>query len=497
MKTVIGIDNGTQSTKVIFYNYEKKEIAFSASAVHELISKDDGTKEQKAAWWIAALKKCLAAAPDKIRKTAVAVGVSGQQHGFVPLDKEGKVLYNVKLWCDTATAEECTEIETRFGTIEKLYAEAGNRILPGYTASKILWLKKNHPETYKKMQHILLPHDYLNFYLTNNYTMEYGDASGTGLLDIRSKKWNRELIHALDPDRDLFSCLPPLIKADKPAGTVTRKAAEEFGIPEGIPVSSGGGDNMMGAIGTGATEPGFMTMSLGTSGTLYGYSDIPVVDTSGTIAAFCSSTGGWLPLLCTMNCTVGTELTRTLFNYGVKEFDAEAEKALPGCEGIITLPFFTGERTPNLPNGRGCIVGMTDTNMRKANIFRSTMEAAIYGMRLGLEVFKERGFIPKEIRLTGGGANSKLWRQIAADILNLPVVLPVYTEAAALGAAMQALWCLHNTGGNKVSLSELTAQHIMMDKKTRCLPDRHTEDIYAHTYNQYKKYTTTLQPIFS
>ncbi len=497
MKTVIGIDNGTQSTKVIFYDFEKKQTVASSSAAYDVISKDDGTKEQKVQWWTEALETCFNEIDPSIKKTAVAVGVSGQQHGFVPLDEKGNVLYNVKLWCDTATAKECDEIESRFGPAEKLFSEAGNRILPGYTASKILWLKKHYPDNYRRMKHILLPHDYLNFYLTDNYVMEYGDASGTGLLDVRKREWNRELVHALDPGRDLFQCLPDLLEAHEPAGSVTAEAADKLGIPAGILVSSGGGDNMMGAIGTGTTSNGVMTMSLGTSGTIYGYSDTPVIDESGNLAAFCSSTGGWLPLLCTMNCTVGTELLRALFDYGVKDFDTLAGKAEPGSGGIITLPFFTGERTPNLPGGKGCILGMTDTNVRKENIFRSSMESAVFGMRLGLETFKELGFKPTEIRLIGGGANSPLWRQIAADILNLPVVIPEIMEAAAFGAGLQALWAYRKTQNKKESITSITAEHVKLKKGEECGPKDENVAAYNKSYKLYNRYVDHLKPLFT
>ena len=497
MKTVIGIDNGTQSTKVIFYNYEEKTVVASASRNHGLVSREDGTKEQKASWWIRALRECFAQIPEAVKKTAVAVGVSGQQHGFVPLDEKGEVLYNVKLWCDTTTVDECGEIENRVGSADELFKEGGNRILPGYTASKILWLKKNQPDTYEKMRHILLPHDYINFYLTGRYTMEYGDASGTGLLDVRNRKWNRKIIKALDPQRDLLHFLPRLLEADEPAGRITVKAAEELGLPEGILVSSGGGDNMMGAVGTGTVSTGMMTMSLGTSGTIYGYSEAPLIDESENIAAFCSSTGGWLPLLCTMNCTVGTELTRSLFDVGVKEFDAEAAKAPAGSGGVITLPFFTGERTPNLPNGRGCFVGMTDTNMKKENIFRSTMESAVLGMRLGLETFRDLGFAPREIRITGGGANSPLWRQITADILNLPVIVPVYKEAAALGAGLQALWSyLRGDEKNEVAIEAITEEHVVFDEESRCIPDSQAVVVYDEVYKRYRRYIEAVKPLF-
>ncbi len=496
MKTVIGIDNGTQSTKVIFYDFENKVIVASASAPHELISSNDGTSEQKAEWWIEALESCFSEIEPEIKKTAVAVGVSGQQHGFVPLDKDGEVLYNVKLWCDTSTASECNEIEASYGSGESILSEAGNRILPGYTASKILWLKKNYNDLYRRMQHILLPHDYINFYLTGKYTMEYGDASGTGLLNITKRKWDKDVLHALDSDRDLSECLPFLIEAHETAGQITEFISSRLGIPPGLIVSSGGGDNMMGAIGTGATDIGVITMSLGTSGTIYGYSDKPVVDEKGNLAAFCSSNGGYLPLLCTMNCTVATEQMRNLFEYGVKEFDEIASKAPAGSEGVITLPFFTGERTPNLPNGKGCIVGMDITNTKKENIFRSSLESAIFGMRLGLDSFKDLGFKVKEIRLIGGGSKSAVWRQIASDILNLPIVTPVQEEAAALGGAIQALWALDHIKGKKTDINYLVKQHVGLDNKKSCIPISKNVKIYNEVYKTYNKYVEALTEIF-
>ena len=412
MKTIIGIDNGTQSTKVIFYDFENRRIAASATAPHDLISRDDGSREQKAAWWVQALQSCFDQIDPEVRKTALAAGVSGQQHGFVPLDEDGNVLRDVKLWCDTSTAGECGELTDAYGGEEKLLAEPGNLVLPGYTASKILWFKKNNPDEYARMAHILLPHDYLNYYLTGEYTMEYGDASGTALLNIKTRTWHKELVRALDPDKDLTACLPDLLEPWEVSGHVLPEIAEQFGIPAGIPVSTGGGDNMMGAVGTGTVRDGVLTMSLGTSGTLYGYSDSPVIDPRGNLAAFCSSTGGWLPLLCTMNCTVATEMMRQLFEYGVKEFDQLGAAAPAGSEGILTLPFFNGERTPNFPHGKGCIVGMTASNVKKENIFRSALESAILGMKLGLDSFRILGFKAREVRLIGGGG--KL-RRMAAD----------------------------------------------------------------------------------
>ncbi|MDR2629542.1 MAG: xylulokinase, partial [Spirochaetaceae bacterium] len=299
MKTVCGIDLGTQSCKVVLYDYEHKTIAASSQAAIELIAENDGTREQKAEWYRDALAGCFAALPEDAKKTIAAAGVSGQQHGFVPLDENGKPLYNVKLWCDTATAAECDDITRAAGGEDAVIAAAGLPLRPGYTAPKVLWLKKHRPEAFKQLAHILLPHDYVNYLLTGAYTAEYGDASGTALFDVRRREWSSRIAALIDPK--VIDCLPALVKPEAAAGTLSAAAAAEFGIPPGIPVASGGGDNMMGAVGTGTVRDGFLTMSLGTSGTLYGYSDSPVIDPTGDLAAFCSSTGGWLPLLCTMN----------------------------------------------------------------------------------------------------------------------------------------------------------------------------------------------------
>ncbi len=492
MKIVLGIDNGTQSTKTMFYDVDTKQVVAMTSAKHDMIAEDDGTREQKAEWWIDALLSCLEQVDPEIRTAVQAVGVSGQQHGFVAIDDDGNPLYKVKLWCDTSTAGECDEMTETYGGAEKLLSEAGNLIAPGYTASKILWLKKTYGDLYKKMSWVLLPHDYLNFWLTGEAVMEYGDASGTGLLNIRDRVWQEDLIRSVDAD--LLGKLPRLIGPDEKAGRITAEAAAKTGLPQGIPVSSGGGDNMMGAVGTGTVSDGVITMSMGTSGTLYGYSDKPIVDPDGILAAFCSSTGGWLPLLCTMNCTVATELTRDLFGMNVREIDAAGAAAPPGAEGVTMLPFFNGERVPNLPRGKASIMGLNATNYTKENIARASLESAVYGMKIGLDRFRELGFDVKQIRMIGGGAKSPIWRQMAADVLDVPVLIPEQAEAAALGAALQAFWMLD--GGGVTNLSAIIDQHVTVDKSASCEPDPALRDVYDEGYAQYRRWLDVLAPLY-
>lgn len=488
---VAGIDLGTQSLKTVLYDCDQKRIAAQSSCALDLISEDDGTREQKTQWYDAALKSAFEKLPCELRKRVQAVGVSGQQHGFVPLDKDGQALYNVKLWNDTSTAEECRLLTEKAGGTDAVLQEAGNLMLPGFTAPKILWFKRHYPEQWKKLRYIMLPHDYINYVLTGNYVAEAGDASGTALFNPAKRAWSSKLCSLID--ENLYDLLAPLIASDKKAGTVNKQAAELLGIPEGIPVSSGGGDNMMGAIGTGTVSDGFLTMSMGTSGTLYAYSDKPIADPERGLSGFCSSTGGWLPLLCTMNCTVATEQIRSLFGLSISEFDSLASKAQPGCQGVRILPFFNGERTPNLPNGRASISGLTMTNTSRENICRAAMESAVFALKGGLDTFKKLGFEPKEIRLIGGGSKSPLWRQIAADIMNVPITVPVSEEAAALGAAVQALWCLE--GGGAERIKELCGEHIQLDKVKSAVPGNAAGE-YEKAYADYRGLLDAIKVLY-
>lgn len=493
MKTVAGIDLGTQSMKVVIYDYEKKQIIEKASCPMDLISEADGTREQKTEWFDKGLEVCFGKLSAENKKTIEAIGVSGQQHGFVPLDKDGKPLYNIKLWCDTSTTAECAEITKAVGGDKAVVEALGNLMLPGFTAPKILWLKKNKPDAFAKLAYIMLPHDYLNYKLTGAYVMEYGDSSGTALFDSKNRCWSKKICDIIDSS--LMAKLPKLIEANQEAGKVSAQAAKAYGIPEGIPVSAGGGDNMMGAVGTGTVADGFLTMSMGTSGTLYGYSDKPISDPANGLSGFCSSTGGWLPLLCTMNCTVATEFIRGIFNLEVKELDEVAAKAPCGSEGVLVIPFFNGERTPNLPNGKASITGLTTANTNRENIARASLESAVFAMRGGLEAFRKLGFKPKEIRLIGGGSKSPLWRQIAADVMNLPIRVPALDEAAALGGAVQALWCLKNKNG-KCDIADLCAEHITLDTSKSADPIAENVAAYNKAYAEYEKVVETLSPLY-
>jgi xylulokinase len=489
MKTLCGIDLGTQSCKIVVYDYEARKVLARTQAPVGMIAGNDGTREQKAEWYDAALEACFRGIGPELRTSIVAIGVSGHQHSLVPLDADGKALYNVKMWCDTATAPECKELTAAMGGEDKLIAETGLPMRPGYTAPKLLWLKNHRPEAFARLRHILLSHDYINYLLTGEYVAEYGDASGTALFDVRTREWSAKVAGLIGPE--LLKALPRLISSDKPVGSVSVATAARFGIPQGALVAAGGGDNMMGAIGTGTVRDGSLTMSLGTSGTLYGYSDRPVIDPAGNLAAFCSSTNGWLPLLCTMNCTVASEEFRKLLGLDVKAFDAEAVKAPIGAEGVVVLPFFNGERTPNLPHGRASVNGITAANFKRENLARAALESAIFGMRIGLEGFNKLGYKAQEIRLTGGGAKSRIWQSIAANVMNLPVRIPQTDEAAAMGGAIQALWALE--GG---PIEVLVDAHVVMDGSAQVNPDPASAAAYDQVYQEYSRYLGALSSLY-
>ncbi|MES2307588.1 MAG: xylulokinase [Verrucomicrobiota bacterium] len=465
----IGIDCGTQSLKAIALDAESGEILASASQSYGMISNlSAGHMEQDPGVWIEALEISVQKVLKKIenRKSEVlAFGVSGQQHGFVPLDSENRVIRPAKLWCDTSTTAQCDQIRNHFGGRSPLIELIGNDVLPGFTAPKILWLKQNEPENFKKLHTVLLPHDYLNWYLTSKFFMEYGDASGTALLDVRKRSWSDPLIDFIDID--LRRKLPTLQSSLIPGGFLNASLAKSWGLSSNVVISAGGGDNMMGAIGTANLEKGIVTASLGTSGTIFSYSDTPIIDPQGEIAAFCDSTNGWLPLLCTMNVTIVTEALSRMFEWNHQQLAEEIDSIPVGSDGLLLLPFLQGERTPNLPQGCGTFHGLTLKNMTKAHFARATMEGITFGMAYGLGRLRELGIIANEIRLTGGGSRNSVWRQICADIFNVPVVTLKNAEGAALGAALQAL-----SGVSSKSISELTASLIRKDESTRAIPQQ-------------------------
>ena len=491
----LGIDSGTQSTKTIALDLDSGKILASASQSYGLIEGlPPGHLEQEPQQWADAVDATVRQVLEKLgkRKADVrALGVSGQQHGFVPLDKKNKVIRPAKLWCDTSTTEQCAQFDEEFGGATGLIKLAGNAMLPGYTAPKILWLKQNEPRNYKALTTILLPHDYLNFYLTGERGMEYGDASGTGLLDVREKKWCEPLVDFIDSD--LHDALPPLASSRRAFGLLRENLREAWGLSKGeVTVSSGGGDNMMGAIGTGNVQAGVVTVSLGTSGTVYAFGAEPVIDPQGEVAAFCDSTDRWLPLVCTMNVTVATELVCKMFGWSHEELEQHVNAAPAGSDRLLFLPYLNGERTPNLPGGSGVFHGLNTETMTPAHLARATMEGVTLGLGYGLNRFRELGIQPTEIRLTGGGSKSAAWRQVAADIFGVPTICLASAEGAALGAAIQAAYASQAAHGQPTTFRDLCERIVKLDEATRAKPNADHKELYAELLTRQGDLTRRL-----
>ncbi len=499
MRTLIlGIDSGTQSTKVLAVDANTGKVLASAAQGYELLPNlPPGAKEQHPHTWRDATASAIRQALRQARAVAAevkAIGVSGQQHGFVPLDNQGQVIRPAKLWCDTSTVAECEELTDKLGGAKATIRALGNAMLPGFTAPKILWLKKHEPKNYQQLATVLLPHDYLNFWLTGEKVMEYGDASGTALLDVRKRRWSQAVLDAIDPD--LAGKLPLIITSDKPAGRLQSSAARLLDLNTDVLVSAGGGDNMMGAIGTGNVTAGVITASFGTSGTIYACSEKPIVDPKGEIAAFCDSTNRWLPLLCTMNVTTATEMVRNSLGWTHEKFSAAVARVPLGAGGLVLLPYLEGERTPNVPAGTGVWLGVNPKSYSADNLARASMEGVTLGMNYGLRRLAELGVKPAQIRATGGGAKSKAWRQIMADVFNAEVVTLKVVEGAAYGAALQALWCWRREQGEKVSIQDITDRFIELNADETAQPDKRNVAFYRDLQELQDEMSESLREVF-
>ncbi|PHN56002.1 xylulokinase [Pseudomonas viridiflava] len=485
----LGIDCGTQGTKALLLDTQTGRVLGEGSAPHSLISDHHGRREQDVQQWLTALQHAVgeALAQSGVSGQQVkGIGISGQQHGLVLLDAQGQVLRPAKLWCDTESAPQNQRLLDHLGGETGSLERLGLVIAPGYTVSKLLWTKEQHPELFGQIDRILLPHDYLNYWLTGRCCTDYGDASGTGYFNVRTREWDLPLLAHIDPSGRLEKALPQLLDAEQAVGTVRPEIARLLGLNPQALVSSGGGDNMMGAIGTGNIQPGLITMSLGSSGTVYAFADQPAVSEHGSVATFCSSSGGWLPLICTMNLTNATTAIRELFALDIAAFNTAVASAPIGAEGVLMLPFLNGERVPALPDATGSIHGLDSTNLSQANLCRAVVEGTTFGLRYGLDLLRASGIKSESIRLIGGGSKSAVWRQIVADIMDTPVVCTSFAEAAALGAAIQAAWCWSSATGQSGSLQDLCERCVSLDPASETRPIAQNVAAYQQVYRHYQ-----------
>lgn len=435
----LGIDLGTSSVKVLATN-EKHEIVGDATKEYPVdFPKDKWAEQNPKDWWeqtLACIKELVSTY--HIGKDQVAaISFSGQMHGLVALDKENEVLQPAILWCDNRTEEECEDITNHFGS-EKLSDLVGNKALTGFTAPKILWTKKNRPEVFEKIKHIMLPKDYVSFKLTGKYSTDVSDASGMLLLDVENRTWSKEMLSYLGITEEM---LPRLFESYEVVGVVSDEALEELGLEGEILVTGGAGDQAAGAVGTGTVKPGVVSVTLGTSGVVFAAHDEYAVDAAGNrLHAFCHANGKYHSMgvmLSAANCLNWWVKT---VNKGVsfEELLAEAEEVEAGSNNLIFLPYLMGERTPYAdPDAKGSFVGMT-MNTTRGHMTRAVLEGVAFGLRDSIEILRDLNVPINEVRVIGGGAKSPLWKQILADVFNESIQEINTNQGGGLGAAILA-----------------------------------------------------------
>lgn len=440
MKLFLGLDISTTGAKALLIN-ENGGVVCSATAPLTLSTPHPLWSEQDPRdWWIGISKSIhMALEQAGISGSDVtAIGLTGQMHGLVMLDEHGEVLRPAILWNDQRTGEQCEEMRTRLGK-EHLIQITGNDALPGFTAPKILWVQQNEPEIYARARHILLPKDYIRYRLTGSYAMDKADGSGTILFDLKTRTWSPEILSALEIPA---SWLPSTFEGPEVTGTVSALAAAETGLVQGIPVVGGGGDQSAQAVGVGAVQPGIIALTLGTSGVVFASTESPLVEPEGRLHAFCHAVPERWHFMGVMLSAAGSlQWYRDTLAPGVS-FDtlvSEAGDIKAGSGGLLFLPYLTGERTPYPdPLVRAAWVGLTVRHTR-AHMTRAVLEGVAFGIKDSFTLILQAGLGSiKQVRMSGGGAKSGLWRQIMADVLGVELVTVNTTEGAAFGAALLA-----------------------------------------------------------
>ncbi|MGQ9747305.1 MAG: xylulokinase [Candidatus Caldatribacteriaceae bacterium] len=501
MEYFLGIDVGTTGCKVVLVNEEGVLLGRVVEEYPLYTPRPNWAEQNPEDWWQGtqkALEKIIAVS--KINpKDVVGIGLTGQMHGSVFLDREGKVLRPAILWCDQRTALECQQITEIVGW-EKIMKINCNPVLAGFTAPKIQWVKNNELQVYQKIDKVLLPKDYIRFCLTKDFATDVSDASGTSLFDVPRRKWSEELIAALEYKMSWF---PPSFESPEVTGYLKPELARRFGFRERVTVVAGGGDNAAGAIGTGIVTEGLVSASLGTSGVVFAFSSEVKVDMKGRVHTFCHAVPGKWHVMGVMlsaggslrwfRDVLGLEEKNLASLLGVDTYELlsqEAEKALPGAEGLIFLPYLTGERTPHAdPYARGVFFGLT-LKHRKNEMVRAVMEGVTFGMRDSFEIIAEMGIPVREVRAIGGGARSSLWRKIQAAVYKVPLSLLLVDEGPAFGAALLA------GVGNRAFLSVEEACQKAVQVVERIDPDPELVERYEGIYRVYRDLYPALREFY-
>lgn len=488
----LGIDLGTSSVKILAL-HEDGTIIGSVSETYPVHYYNVNWAEQNPLdWWeavVAGIKRLLLEErfePGSIR----GIGLSGQMHGLVCLDQSNDIIRPAILWCDQRTGLECDEITIEIGA-KRLSELTGNKALTGFTAPKLLWVKKNEPEHYKRIAHVLLPKDYIRFMLTGSYATDVSDASGTLMLDVKGRCWSEEMVSYLDLKKEV---LPSVYESYEITGYLSNEVKALLGLTGDIFVVAGGGDQAAGAIGTGTTKEGIISVALGTSGVVFAATDQCVVDDHNRMHSFCHSNGMWhlmgVMLSAASSLKWWVEEVQKGTSHSFDELLAEAGN-VPACsEGLFFLPYLMGERTPySNPNARGGFVGLTMKHGRP-QMTKAVLEGVSFGLYDSLEIIKEMTSTITEVRVSGGGARSDLWKQIVSDMFGAPVVTLNSVEGPAFGAAILAI----AASGAYRSVDEACSAIIRKEKTL--MPNMANNALYMKHHVIYKDLYKQLKSVY-
>ena len=439
------------------------------------------TEQNPEDWWQAS-REVLAEVTRAVGGDVAAIGLTGQMHGSVFLDAEDRVIRPALLWNDQRTAAQCIEITERVGR-ERLLAIAGNPALTGFQAPKVLWLREVEPSNYARVAHVLLPKDFIRLRLAGEYATDASDASGTLLLDLRRRTWSDDILDALEVPREW---LPPVLEGTEEAGRLRAVVANELGLPAGIPIAAGGGDNAAAAVGSGIVEVGLASSSIGTSGVVFAHTPELVVDPSGRLHAFCHAVPGAYHLMgVTLSAGGSLRWWRQLLGeeHSYEGLIELAATAPAGSEGLLFLPYLTGERTPHSdPLARGAFFGLTARHSA-AHLTRAVLEGVVYSLHDCLEIMTGLGIGVTEVRAIGGGARSALWRQIQADVFGVPVRRTAVDEGPAYGAALLAGVAVGQFRSVREACSVIRLRpEVAKPEPSRALLYRHYLDAYRELY---------------
>jgi xylulokinase len=492
MAVFLGIDVSTTASKALLID-EKGEVLATASDAHTLQTPHALWSEQDPNEWWQAVSSSVRAVLKKAGVTGeavAAIGLTGQMHGLVLLDEFGQVLRPAILWNDGRTQAQCDEIHSRVGK-EKFIQITGNVALTGFTAPKILWVKENEPDVYSRSRHVLLPKDYIRYRLTGGYAMDKADGAGTVLFDLKKRNWSDELLGMLEIPR---SWMPPTFEGPKFTGLVSAEAAAITGLKTGTPVAAGGGDQAAGAVGVGAVEPGIVGLTVGTSGVVFATTPSALIEPEGRLHAFCHAVPGMWHFMGVMLSAAGSlQWYRDNLAPGMSFDDLlkEAETVPTGSEGLQFLPYLSGERTPHPdPLARGAFVGLTLRHTR-GHMTRAVLEGVAFGLKDSFMLIRDSGLGEiTQVRASGGGAKSSLWRQILASVLEAELVTVNTTEGAAYGAALLA-------GVGAGAWKDVpTACRVTVKITGSCQPDEEQTDLYRQFYALYGELYPALKVSF-